>query len=418
MSAQDPSAHPRSGRYQRQVKSAGGPRSRKERERAHNTAFGDLHEQIEKEYDIPGHRLPYWDPVMKTKVDGKELQIGPFHAPQAIDLKKSLYEKWKPVYEEINRMTWDGANLAYAAEKAIEKAMQRSNFSIPVFFTPEVYETGDEDTPAADMISRVAVTEDTIDVDERTAIGSASSFNEGASSWPSNDDTIANHSYDVDSYGRENQVSDFVQLAAQGLRSTTAFTEEGQVMSIRQYEEGQLLIGQATNLDTTGNVSANDSTGFLGFPDIVQNTSDQINDEAGAAMTIQKVRQANKYLRREARASRQNIVHFTDHTTFEDLKSDLTDFTRYDTPGDELSFGFDAIVIDNTPIMETHGLPDSDNDRIFASIDMGSVYMGMLQDVTLHPLARDSPNEDFATDAYGTLVGRSDQGIHYYEGLA
>jgi len=400
------------------VKSAGGPRSKRERNRAHNSAFADLHEQIEKEHGIAGDQLPYWDPVVKTVVDGKQYQLGPFHAPQPVDLKKSMFRRWEPVFDDINERVWEGANLAYAAEKAIEKNMSRSNFSLPIFFTPDVYETDDEDTPAADMIPRVAVQEDTIEVDERTTIGAASSFQEGANGWPENDDVISSHEYDVYSYGRQNSVTDHVQLAAQGLRSTTAFTEEGQVMSIRQYEEGQLLIGRADNLDTTGTVSANDPNGFLGFSDIVNDPNEQISDEAGSSMTVAKVRDANKYLRREARASREDIVHYTDHTTFENLKSDLTDFTRYDTPGDELAFGFNAILIDNTPIMETHGLPDEDNDRIFASVDMGSVYQAMLQDVTMHPLARDSPNEDFATDAYGTLVGRSDRGIHYYENLA
>jgi len=390
------------------AKAAGPPGSQKVVDAAHHSAFGNLLQVIEKDFGIPGDEIPYWDPYgfMNTGLDG------------GIDLKKDLYRYWEPVFDEMNGMLRRDrrTNLGYAAEKTIEKTLGRSSFSIPIFFTPAVYKTSTEDTPLADMVPRVATQEDTIKVDEETDVGAAASYDfEGSSdNWPENDDTYANHSYDVISYGRQNEVSDFVQLAARGLRSTRALTEEAQVASIRQYEEAQLFIGKGGNIDA----SANDANGFDGLPDIVDTAGTQVTDQSGAAMTIADVREANRYLRRTARASRENIMHFTDHTTFESLKSDLTDFTRYDTPGDTLAFGFDAILIDNTPIMETHGTPDSDGSRMFYSLDMASLYMGMLQDVTMHPLARSTPSETFAVDAYGTLVGRSQKGIHIYDAVA
>lgn len=396
----------------RVVKARKGPGeiSAKGSDAAHHSAFGNIHEVIEKNHGIPGDEMPYWDPY-------GHMPIGT--GRQTIDLKKGMMNFWRPVFDEMNEMMKSDrrTNLGYAAEKVIEKQLGRSSFSIPIFFTPEVYRTSTEDTPFADSIPRVAIMEDSVKVDEETDVGSVESFDgESSETWPENDDTYGNYTYDVYSYGRQNAVSDFVQLAAQGLRSTRALTEAAQVAAVRQYEERQFLIGRATELDTAGSVAANDANGYLGLPDIIPGNN--VTDAAGASMTIQKVRQANKVLRREARASRENIMHFTDHTTFEDMKSDLTEFTRYDTPGDTLDFGFDAIIIDNTPIMETHALPDTDGDRIFVSVDMASHYAGMLQDVTMHPLARDAPEETFAIDAYGTLVARTDIGAHYYESLA
>jgi hypothetical protein len=44
--------------------------------------------------------------------------------------------------------------------------------------------------------------------------------------------------------------------------------------------------------------------------------------------------------------------------------------------------------------------------------------MAMLQDVTMHPLARDSPTENFATDAYGVLVSEAPSRTHAHHNLA
>jgi len=382
--------------------------TQKDVDAAHHTAFGNLHDVIENAYAVKGDELPYWDPF-----GWMDSGVG----RQPIDLRKNMMAFWRPVFDGINDMIRRDrrTNLGYAAEKVIEKELQRSSFSLPIFFTPDVYRTSTEDTPIADSVARVAIQEDQVKLDEETDIGTAGSFTE-TGTWPENDDTYRSDTFDVVSYGRQNKVSDFVQLAAQGLRSTRALTEEAQVASVRQYEERQVLVGKATNLDTTGTVAANDASGFDGLPDIVPAAN--VKDATGAAMTISRVRENIKELRRQARASRETIAHFTDHTTFEDLKSDLTEFTRYDSPDDTLEFGFDAIVIDNTPVFETHALPDADADRIFASGDMASLQMGMLQDVTMHPLARDAPQEEFATDAYGTAVARTNELAVYFENLA
>jgi len=390
------------------VKARAGPDqlTQKDVDAAHHTSFGNLMAVIEKEHGIPGDELPYWDPFGFTKSG-----VG------VVDLKKSLMEYWRPVFDEINSMIRSDprTNLGYAAEKVIEKELQRSSFSLPIFFTPEVYRTSTEDTPMADSVARVAINEDTVKLDEETDIGVTGSFIE-TGTWPENDDTYRSDTFNVISYGRQNKVSDFVQLAAQGLRSTRALTEEAQVASVRQYEERQVLIGKAGTLDTTGSVAANDLNGFDGLPDIVPAAN--VKDATGAAMTISRVRENNRELQRNARASRENIVHFTDHTTLDSLKSDLTEFTRFESPGDTLDFGFDAVLIDNTPVLATHSLTDTDGDRLFVSVDMATLQMGMLQDVTLHPLARDAPQEEFATDAYGTAVARTNEVARYFENLA
>jgi hypothetical protein len=351
---------------------------------------------------LPGDQLPYWDPMG-------------FMGREPVNLKTPMYKKWEPVFQEFNDLHARGMDIDQAAKEAVDKhvskSLQRSNYSLPTFQTPDVFIQDEEDLPLADMLPRTAVQEDTIEVDELTSVGSASQFSETASNWPNNDDTYSNLSYDVKAYGRENDVTDFVQLAASSLRSTRALTEEQQVRAIRQYEEAQIVQGTGSK---TG-ISGNDSNGFDGLTDTAQ--SGNVSDESGAKVTLSKVRDQIRALRRDG-ANREDIVHVTDHKTFQDLQEDVDDFTRYESPADTFSFGFNALEVDNTMVMESHGSPNSSSNRIFTSFDASANYMAMLQDVTMHPLAKNSPQESFATDAYGTLVTESENRIQVLNNLA
>jgi len=215
------------------------------------------------------------------------------------------------------------------------------------------------------------------------------------------------------SYGRRNNVTDFVQLSANTLRSTRALTEEAQVTAIRQYEEAQLIEGQGS---VDANLSGNDSSGFKGLTDFASDESNT-TDAAGSTITLSDVRDNVESLRRRG-ANREDILHVTDHKTYKDLQGTLDDYTRYESPGEELSFGFQALEIDGTPIMESHGSPYTDGERLFTSFDASAFYMAMLQDVTMHPLARDSPQEEFATDAYGVFVAEAPSRVEAIHNLA
>lgn len=391
------------------TKAAQGGINAREAQVAHRRSFGDLVEKAAAAGGLPGDQVPYWDP-MGFLASGPS---GPNADPErVINFKNRMFEKWEPAFERFNQRA-RGAEPLYEIVRDISKSMERSDFSMPIFFTPDVFITDQEDLPLADMLARTAVAEDTVKVDEITSTGSASQFSETATTWPNNDDSTTSHTYDVKSYGRENDVTDFVQLAANTLRSTRALTEDQQVRAIRQYEERQIILGQAGNIDA----SSNDANGFKGFGDYVSTSSPNHNpDESGGSMTISKVRDAIRSLRREG-ASRDDIIHVTDHKTFQDLQESTEDFTRYDSPGESLNFGFQTLEIDGTPIFESHGSNNSSNERMFLSFDASAHYMAMLQDVTMHPLARSSPQETFATDAYGTLVSESPNRIHLYEGL-
>lgn len=390
------------------VKSATGPGappiSQREVVAAHRRSFGNLLDAVEKNAAMPGDQVVYWDPMGFSN-----------SRREPIDLKTKMWERFKEPFKRFNALQRQGQSVKRAVEE-VAKTTNTSDFSLPIFFTPDVRITQQEDTPLADMMTRTAVQENQIKVDHLSSLGAASSFDEPTGSgenWPENEDTYTNYTYNVDSYGRRNFVTDFVQLSANTLRSTRAITEQAQVMAIRQYEEGQLVNGQGT---IDGGVTANDSNGWKGLTDYANDESNT-TDAGAATITISDVRDNIEALRRRG-ANRDNILHITDHKTFKDLQNALQDFTRYESPGDDLSFGFQALEVDGTPVLESHGAEYTDNERIFVSFDASVHYMAMLQDVTMHPLARDSPQEEFATDAYGVLVSEDKTRIEALYDLA
>lgn len=371
--------------------------SKKEQIEAHNAAFGDLLETVSKETGLPGDEVLYKD-FMGFHTGG-----------EPVDLVSKMYEGpdgesgWKSAFTEFNKLVRDGANVRTAAKEVVSKAADTSNFSLPIFVSPDVTITEQKQTPLADMMARVAIQESTYKTDELTGHGSVERFYEpGTNSgtdetWAENDDSYATHSYDVVPYGRQTAVTDFLQLATSTLRSSRSLTEEALVRSVRHYEEGQIIQGTGS----VSGVSGNDANGFSGLFDLA--ASGNLTDESTASINESKVRSDIRTLRRNG-ADYDDIVFATDHKTFEDLKDSVDDFVRYQSPGDELNFGFRALNVDGVPVMESHGCPDSSGNRLMIGADMSTVVMAMLQDTTLHPLARTTPEEDVAVDSYGVLA--------------
>lgn len=367
--------------------------SKKEQVEAHEAAFGGLLAQVSKETGLPGDEVLYADPMG-------------FHTGgDPVDLRRKMYEAgWKEAFTAFNEKVRDGAELREAAKEVVSKAYDRTNASLPIFVSPDVTITDQKSTPLADMIARVAIEEDTYKVDELDSHGSAARFYEpGTNSgtketWAENDDSYTTHSYDVVPYGRQTAVTDFLQLAASTLRSSRSLTEEALVRSVRHYEEAQMIQGTGS----VTNIGGNDSDGFSGLFDLAD--SSNLTDESGTGtLDESKVRSDTRTIRRNG-ADYDDIVGVTDHKTFEDLKNSVDDFVRYQSPGDELNFGFRALNVDGVPIVESHGAPDTGGSRLFVMADMSTIVMAMLQDTTLHPLARTTPEEDVAVDAYGVLA--------------
>lgn len=373
---------------------------------AHYAAFGNLFDAVRKDVGDPDlDRVLYSDPMgFRTRGGVRKNAV---HMPSRMWSGVGDADGWDAAYDLWNRLKPGGRVDLFEAAREVKKALDRTTFSLPLFVSPEVYLSTRQNTPFADMAPRVAVQEDTIEADEQTGLGLVESFDESGP-YPNADgndnDEYANHEYDVVPYGGQREVTDFVQLAASSVRNTQSTTEEAIMRAMRQYEEAQVFQG-----------TANDAGGFDGLPDLV--AAEQVEDMAGAQITVDDITDQMNDLEQRG-AVWENIVHFTDHQTFSDLSKDLDDFTNYESPDETLSFGFQALEVHGSAVVKTHGTPNADGDREFWSVDMGAWYMGMLQDATLHPLAKTDPTETFAVDAYGCLVGEGVEHVLAMENLA
>lgn len=381
---------------------------------AHRAAFGDLIETVRKETGNPDtDKVLYSDPMGFRTSGG--VQKNAVHMPSRMYEGPGDADGWKAAFEKWNSLLPGKRMELREASREVNKALDRSTFSLPIFVSPEVYVSTRQNTPMADMVPRVAVQEETIEADEQVGLGLVESFDEAGpypNSGGGSDDSYDNHQYIVEPYGGEREVTDFVELSAGSLRSTQSTTEEAIMRAMRQYEETQIF--QGTNADAGG---------FVGLRDVVDTTAGytsgtgQVEPKNGATISVDDItRQMNTLERRGA--SFDNLVHFTDHKTFTDLSNQLDDFTMYESPDEELSFGFRALDLHGSAVMKTHGTPNSTDSREFWTVDMGGFYMGMLQDATMHPLAKTDPTENFAVDAYGTLVGEGTEHALAMEGLA
>lgn len=373
---------------------------------AHRASFGDLLDTVRKETGNPDADAALYSDPFGFRTRGP-LKKNAVHYPSAMFSGEGTEgDGWDEVYKMWNDLR-PGADLSlFEASLEIKKSLGRSSFSLPIFVSPDVYVSSGQNTPLADMVPRVAVEEDTIHADEQTAVGGVSSITGNA--YPATtDDSYANHTYNVDDYGRKAEVTDFVQLSASSLRSTRQTTEEALMRAMRQYEEAQMIRG--TN---------NDANGFNGFEDLIQTASpDMTSDLAGSTISVDDIYEANETLERQG-ANLDSVVHVTTHSVLTDLKKELDDFTRFESPGDELSFGFRSLMVDGQPVVKSHGVNATAGSRDLWSVDMSGWYMGMLQDATLHPLAKTDPTETFAVDAYGTLVGEGVNHLHRIQNVA
>jgi hypothetical protein len=190
---------------------------------AHRASFGSLVETVQKETGNPDlDKVFYSDPYgFRTR---GPVQKNSLHHPSKMFSGDGIAgDGWDEVFKMWNSLRPGADTTLFEASMEVKKALDTTSFSLPIFVSPEVYVSSGQNTPLADMIPRVAVQEDTIEADEQTAVGSVSSFSDGGT-YPTADDTYANHSYSVVSDGRESEVTDFVQLAASSLRSTRSTT--------------------------------------------------------------------------------------------------------------------------------------------------------------------------------------------------
>jgi len=345
------------------------------------------------------HKTTYWDPRGYRNNMGK-----------SVNLKEDMWQAWEEagLVKDFNEKQEQGWPLNKTVDY-LAKNYDTTDWNIPIFFVPEVRVVQPQQTPIADNIPRVSVNSDTVNVTPETdqpdpEFGlETTSDTEG--SYTYKDGTYDDYQYDIVGYGLATRLEDKMVLSSDALRNTQSVAEQAHVNGIRQTEERQILRG-----------TENDANGFEGMKDL--GNLEQTVDLADTINWKEVLRNLITEVEFQG-GNRGNIVVAVDFDTFQAIANDLEDEVRYNDPGEELGYGFQVLVFDGIEIWKTNGLIRQDeiatdeDETIMVAADMGSNYMGMLQDMTMKPLAKVAPQEQFATDVYGTFVSEAKTHIQY-----
>jgi HK97 family phage major capsid protein len=340
-----------------------------------------------------------------TEINGTKMAT--YHDPTGalgtvVDKRSEMYEdgNWEAKFEKFDEEVRKGMDLKDAAQKAVSTA----DYAIPIHVSDDVLDVDESKFPVAETVARVAIDSNKVEIDVRTERGDADFFSEGGT-VPENDDSRSRYTYNVQTYGRKNEVTDHIQLSRSSLNPYDR-TVSAQGIAVRELEENQIVNGTTSN-----------AAGFEGLEDWVtaSHTFDASTDST-ADIDIKKVRKLIKSVDESNGAPEDQLV-IVDTTRHYDLRNQVDDYTRFESPSDEISFGFKVLDVDGVPVMKSSAVQDGD---AFA-FDLSAHYMAMLRDVTMEPQARGVGASDVAdvvhTHAFGTFISHAKERVAKYENL-
>lgn len=320
-----------------------------------NTALANLVEKSETDM------VTYYDPMGWTSRDG-----------EPINEREKMYEEgnWDEKFEQVNRLAQKGEEVEL--RDAVKNALDSGRVSMPVYVSEDIFISDAQDLPVAEGLARVAVDTNEIRLDEVASIGEISSaFEESTDVELANDD-IEKYEYSIYGVGIRKKVSDL--LVHTGRYSPQQLKTETANEAIQRYKEAQAIQG-----------TAHDAEGFEGLLDWVDADRETDYTEDVQPLTLGIVRDLITELEVKGTA-RENIMVVSDHRSFRNLKDELDDVQRFESPGDSISFGLTALEVDGVMVSQTHGTPSAEGDRQAVAFDASGTFWAQLADTTVKAL--------------------------------
>jgi len=300
--------------------------------------------------------------------------------------------------------------------KQIRKSLDTGDWTLPLDILPDIFVVNPEQLPMADMMARVTTQDDEVVPTPLTAHPSIShglettTDQEGSYTYsdPTYDSTV---SYDVLGYGAATRLEDKLILASSNLRNAESSQEEAFMRAMRQEEERQIILG-----------TDNNSNGFDGLNDFISSgEGDNVTtvdiDTSGTPSDFEAATRDIIDSAEYEGAPRENLAVVCGFDWHKEVRKSLVSQQRFDGNVTEVGAGFEAMTLDNVPVMKSHAISrytdrgtDVTNRQAY-TVNMEAHYLAMLQEPQLKPLAKVAPQEQFAVDAYGALVAEDD-GAH------
>ena len=300
--------------------------------------------------------------------------------------------------------------------RELRKNLDTGDFTLPLDIIPEVFVVQPEQLPLADMITRVTTQDDEVvptpltDHPEMSFGLETTDDSEGSYDYvdPTYDDTV---SFDVIGMGAATRLEDKLILASSNLRNSESTQEQAMVRGAQQTLERQMILG-----------TDNNSNGFDGLNDFIANGEGDVVLDIGDPDSInpEDYEQATRDIIDAAEfdgAPRGSLAVVCDFDWHKEVRKSLVSQQRYEGNITELGAGFETLTLDNVPVMKSNAIPrasevsDGTTSNQAYTVNLDAHYLSVLQELSMKPLAKVAPQEQFAVDFYGCLTAEDD-GAH------
>lgn len=305
----------------------------------------------------------------------------------------------------------------------IRKSLDTGDWTLPLDILPEVFVVNPEQTPMADLMTRVTTQDDEVvatpvNADPEPSFGLESpdvgEDAEGNYQYQYEQPDYGDLSYTVEGYGMAVRTSDKMILSSANLRNAESTQEQSAVRGMRKKTERQIIHG-------TDAGQGGDPAGFRGFADLGE-TIDDLGDPGALLDTPEDIEDATRDVIEEAEfagAPRDNLAVVCDFDWHKGLRESLTNDVRYGS-GDSEAGAFVDLVFEDVPIYKSHAMdrlsevPSTETRNAVYAVNMDATYLSMLRETSVNPLARLGPQERFGVDAYGCLTAEAPSHIQSF----
>jgi len=388
-----------------------------ERKETYRKSFGDFPEETVYRdplgFKTPGHRGS--NPVAFQKDWGETLEKEVVEWSRDIpgSNRATILEKW-------NELQRKGFDIKQTTE-FIQKSLDTGDWQLPLDIITDVFVVNPEQTPFADFVPRVTTQDDTVHATPQTdqpdpsfdLEANAPTDGDGNRVYPYEDPSYEDLEYNVLGYGVATRTSDKMILASSNLRSAESTQEQAMMLGHRQRTERQAFWGTDDTAPAAG-----DAQGWTGLSQMGQAELDPIAQ--ADLQTPENAKETTEQaidIVQENGAELGNIAVFYPYDVHRTIRRAYEDNERY-TSAEEINVGFSTFAMEGglVPVFKTNAIPrlsnypDAETNDIGFVVNMDSVSMYQLQDVTLQPLADLGPESRSAVDQYNVLVSESGDG--------
>ncbi|WP_435075964.1 SU10 major capsid protein [Halococcus sp. AFM35] len=350
--------------------------------------------------------------------------LGAITGEEGYDARPELEKAYQSEYRALDELMQDGASLRGAmAQVAAAKGLNIADYQLPTYPLNDLTWLADRNTPAWDMLPKLARNSNTVEQDSVTELSQPSIG--GERDVPDDSDlTTQPKTQSMTYYRVTGSVSGPMNLASAGFRNAMGVEQRAKSTAMAHFGENLVLNGAPTNGTTDGSI--NDERAYKGMRTLATDNGRDHEPDAGAGSTITP-EMVRENVRRtvEEGGNLGTTVSFADLKTITDLKNALDDHDPVmieGGPTGTINLGAQSVMIDGHRLVHSDYMPNTAYDasanpdgRQLLTVDMRFHAVHDLASTMMETLAKTEDADRFFLKRYSTML--QDAGAHEYTSL-